>query len=90
MKLAIYALAVNDNKVWAIGEKGNYLVSTDGGYTWKTITDVIKTRKWTGMGFRDRLQVTKAGFRVEIEPELRPVSHNIQPRSQLFPGQVNC
>lgn len=31
------------------------------------------------MGFRDRLQVTKAGFRVEIEPELRPVSHNIQP-----------
>ena len=45
-KLAIYALAAHDNTVWAIGEKGNYLVSTDGGHTWKTITDVIKTRKW--------------------------------------------
>lgn len=45
-KLAIYAIAAKGKMAWAVGEKGDYLVSHDEGLHWKTVTGVIKTRKW--------------------------------------------
>lgn len=45
-RLAIYAITTKGKRAWAVGEKGNYLVSSDAGYSWKQVTGVIKTRKW--------------------------------------------
>jgi len=45
-RLAIYSVTAKGKSAWAIGEKGNYLISHDGGYSWNVVTGVIKTRKW--------------------------------------------
>jgi len=47
--LALYTVFIKDGKGWAVGDKGAYLVSDDGGATWQRREDVIKTKQ----GLRD-------------------------------------
>jgi len=44
--LGIYTLFIRDGKGWAVGDKGCYMMSPDGGDTWKFIDDTIKTKQW--------------------------------------------
>ena len=45
----IYAIEINDRMGVAVGDKGTYVYSEDGGLTWDVSIDKIKSRKW----FRD-------------------------------------
>jgi len=46
VKMGIYTISVKGNMGWGVGDKGTYIVSTDGGKTWKKQDDVIKTKVW--------------------------------------------
>jgi photosystem II stability/assembly factor-like uncharacterized protein len=46
---ALFSIQVRNGRGWAVGDKGAYVVSTDGGRTWEAIDDVIKSKMW----FRD-------------------------------------
>ena len=46
VKLGIYSISIKGSMGWGVGDKGTYVVSTDGGKTWKQQEDVIKTKTW--------------------------------------------
>jgi len=46
---AIYTVFVKGDQGWAVGDRGLYLASSDGGATWHVQHDVIKSKFW----FRD-------------------------------------
>jgi photosystem II stability/assembly factor-like uncharacterized protein len=43
---ALYSIAIVGNKCWAVGDRGNYVVSTDGGDTWTAKPNAIHTKGW--------------------------------------------
>jgi photosystem II stability/assembly factor-like uncharacterized protein len=46
VNLGIYNIALQGAMGWGVGDKGTYIVTTDGGKTWKQKDDVIKTKLW--------------------------------------------
>jgi len=45
-KQALYSIAVVGDKCWAVGARGAYIVSTDGGNTWTSKKGAIHTKGW--------------------------------------------
>ncbi|KPJ55580.1 MAG: hypothetical protein AMJ42_06620 [Deltaproteobacteria bacterium DG_8] len=43
---ALYSIAVVSDKCWAVGARGAYIVSTDGGNTWTSKKGAIHTKGW--------------------------------------------
>jgi photosystem II stability/assembly factor-like uncharacterized protein len=46
---SLYQICVQGDRGWAVGEKGNFMVSNDGGSTWALDLKSLRTRSW----FRD-------------------------------------
>jgi photosystem II stability/assembly factor-like uncharacterized protein len=42
----LYGIDIKGQRGWAVGSRGQYLFSQDGGETWSVKEDVIKTRFW--------------------------------------------
>jgi photosystem II stability/assembly factor-like uncharacterized protein len=42
----LYSITVKGSRGWAVGSRGYYLLSLDGGETWEVRDGVIKTRFW--------------------------------------------
>jgi photosystem II stability/assembly factor-like uncharacterized protein len=51
---ALYSIAIVGDKCWAVGDRGNYVVSTDGGNTWTAKPKAIHAKGWlTSVAFVD-------------------------------------
>jgi photosystem II stability/assembly factor-like uncharacterized protein len=44
----LYSISAQGPSVWAVGDRGTYLVSHDSGATWELREDTIKTKRWFG------------------------------------------
>jgi hypothetical protein len=45
-EFTVYKISIIGNKGLAIGDRGEYIVSNDGGNTWNKQEDIIRTRFW--------------------------------------------
>ena len=43
---SLFSIAVVGDKCWAVGDRGNYIMSSDGGNTWTNNKDAIHTKGW--------------------------------------------
>ena len=53
-EFSLYHVSVAGEKGWAMGAKGRYMESSDGGNTWKLFKEKLRTKFWLrGMDFSD-------------------------------------
>ena len=45
---ALYSIFVKGSRGWAVGSRGGYFMSRDGGLSWDSMDDAIKSKVWFG------------------------------------------